>query len=76
MNKNNIFETVPNSVMKDIYADYLGSKELGCKVNSLVEYAQKLKESIGIESSMSDYIYLAQRYFFEETAYRYYSNMR
>jgi len=72
----NVFENVKDKEMKEYYADYIGSKELGISVSSFKEYAKEINEKYfpNLEYQLGMCMTLAEKMFFEEVANRYFQN--
>jgi hypothetical protein len=73
----NIFKTINDEELLEIYKDYLGSKELGIGIDSLKKYGKEIKEKyfINVDYSLGIGISLAEKMFFEEVAKRYFNTL-
>lgn len=69
-----MFEKLTKTEMKDIYLDYVCSKEDGRRCECFVPYAEKYKEQLKIGEllSLSEAISIVTDMFFKEVAKRYF----
>ncbi len=74
----NVFLNAPDEELKEIYKDYLGSKELGIGVSSFKEYARKInKEYLSqVDYPLGMTMNLVERMFFDEIANRYFKERK
>lgn len=72
MNMDNMFNNIKKEEMRNIYLDYCISKENGERCESLVPYAEKIKEKFGELMSLREAIDRVSIMFLEEIAKRYF----
>lgn len=66
-----MFSKLKKSELKDIYLDYILSKEEGRRCESLVPYAEKYRKKWGELLSLRESIEIVKILFLEEVAKRY-----
>ena len=74
-NKLEIFSECTDEELLEIYKDVLGSKLMGIKAISFNQYAKKLKNICAFETK-AQAIDFAEKLFYEETAKRFFDQMK
>nr|DAW65830.1 MAG TPA: hypothetical protein [Bacteriophage sp.] len=74
-NKLEIFSECTNKQLLKIYKDVIDSKQMGIKAISLNQYAEKLKRICAFEAK-AQAIDFAEKLFYEETAKRFFDQMK
>lgn len=67
-----LYKDESEETLKEIYKDYLSSKELGISNQSFLPYARKIREAYGNAITISDGLSIAEEVFFKEITSRYF----
>lgn len=71
----NIYKKMSDDDLLCIYNDIIESDKISQRVESLVPYAEKIKENIGGNFTLREAIAWSRKDFFEEVAKRYFDNI-
>lgn len=68
----NLYETLSDDALYDIYADYICSKKTGDRCESFVPYGKMIKENIGGDFTLREGIDATKHDFFDEVCKRFF----
>lgn len=68
----NLYKSLSDDALYDIYVDYICSKKTGDRCESFVPYGKMIKEYYGEDFSLMKGIYVAKQDFFDEFCRRFF----
>lgn len=69
----NLYKSLSDDALYDIYVDYICSKKTGDRCESFVPYGKMIKEYYGEDFSLMKGIYVAKQDFFDEVCRRFFA---